>query len=150
MKDAKGHGSNPRGTHASKIAAIGLRVGSPEYNKAWEDLARKHSFAELSKQAYGVQDDDIVTLRPSQIKIQYHGDLENPEDKFKKGGMGWVKSVDFSTPVDVEVKQDGNYYLADGHHRWFAAGKLGDKPLRAKVQVKARPIETILRKQGAR
>ena len=101
----------------------------------------------LDKMAFWVNDGDLVQLHPSQINIQYHGDLENPQDKFAKGGMAWANSVDLREPVDVSMKTNGKYYLEDGHHRWFAAKKRGQF-LSAKVEVKGKPIEAILRKQS--
>ena len=98
---------------------------------------------ELDMMAYGHKSGDIVRLDPSEINIQYPGDLANPEDKFAKGGMEWARSVDLSKPVEVEIHQDGKYYLADGHHRWFAAQKTG-RSLTAQIEMKAKPIEKIL------
>lgn len=97
----------------------------------------------LDQMAFGHKSGDIVTLKPSEINIQYDGDLANPHDKFKAGGMDWARSVDLSEPVDVEIKQDGKFYLGDGHHRWFAAGKTG-RTLQAKIEVKAKPIKALL------
>jgi ParB-like chromosome segregation protein Spo0J len=101
---------------------------------------------ELDQLAFGVQDDSIIELDPDQINIQYT-DLENPEALYKKYGMKWVRSVDFSEPVDVSVKEDGKFYLEDGHHRYFAAKKLGRK-LMCKIEVKGSPVRAILKRQG--
>lgn len=110
------------------------------------DELERMDIDELDRMAFGVADGDTVTLRPDQIEIQYEGDLENPQHKFDTEGMRWVRSVDLSEPVEVQIKDDGRYYLADGHHRWFAAQKLG-KSLQAVVEIKGNPINAILRKQ---
>jgi GNAT superfamily N-acetyltransferase len=94
---------------------------------------------DLDRLAFGVTSGDVIEVDPSDILIQYKSDLSNPEEKFRTGGTKWLKSVDLSDPVDVEVHKDGKLYLADGHHRWFAASKLGKK-LRALVEVKANPV----------
>lgn len=101
---------------------------------------------ELDQLAFGYQDDQIVELDPDQINIQYT-DLENPEALYAKYGMKWVRSVDFSEPVDVSIKEDGKLYLEDGHHRYFAAKKLGRK-LMCKIQIKGSPVRYILKQQG--
>lgn len=99
----------------------------------------------LDMLAYGVKGDDIVELLPDDIHIKYT-DLENPEYRFEKEGMAWVNSVSFETPVDVSVAQNGTPELEDGHHRWFAAKKLGRK-LKAKIEIKGNPILRILELQ---
>jgi len=111
-----------------------------------EELERM-DIDDLDRMAYGHVDGETVTLRPDQIKIKYPGDLENPQDKFEKQGMKWVRSVDRSEPVDVSIGQDGEFYLEDGHHRWFAAQKLNE-PITAKIErITGKPIETILQRQ---
>ena len=77
--------------------------------------------------AYGVEDGQLLSLSPDEIGIKYPGDLANPEALFERDGMEWVRSVDFSEPVELSVNQDGAIELEDGHHRWFAARKLGRK-----------------------
>lgn len=100
----------------------------------------------LDKMAFGHVSGDIVTVNPRDIKVQYRDDLVNPQDKFDKGGMAWARSVNLSEPVKVEIKTDGKMYLADGHHRWFAAIKTGQK-IKAEIEIKGKPIEAILAKQ---
>ena len=99
---------------------------------------------ELDRMAYGVAEGDRLTLSPAQIGIQYPGDLLNPQDKWAKGGMAWARSVQFDEPVEVSVGQDGKYWLEDGHHRWFAAGKLGKKLKAVVAKVTGKPIEKLL------
>jgi hypothetical protein len=98
--------------------------------------------------AFGVACGDVVTLSPNDIHIKYPGDLENPEHKFRKLGMTWVRSVDLSEPVKVCINDKGWYELEDGHHRWYAARKLG-VTLRAEVDIKANSINFILSRQEA-
>jgi hypothetical protein len=101
----------------------------------------------LDRMAYGHATGDRVKLHPNDIKIKYKDDLENPKDKFRKGGMNWVRSVNQSEPVKVSIDQDGKFNLEDGHHRWFAAKKL-NQHLHADVEkVTGKPIETILKRQ---
>ena len=101
---------------------------------------------DLDRMAYGLVGGQIFELAPDRIAIKWHDDLENPKHKFAVGGMGWVRSVDFSDPIEVSVAQDGTLHLEDGHHRWFAAGKLG-RNLRAIIEIKGKPIERILQMQ---
>jgi len=112
------------------------------------DELERMNIDDLDRMAYGHASGEIIQLNPSQIRIQYPVDISNPEYKFEQKGMDWVKSVDFSEPVKVSIKQNGKFYLEDGHHRWFAAKKLG-LPLMAEIEVKAKPIETILQRQEA-
>lgn len=104
---------------------------------------------DLDRMAFGHAGGDIVELSPSQIRIKYRGDLANPIHKFEKGGMDWVRSVDFSQPIEISVNDKGQYDLEDGHHRLFAAKKLKRK-LKAVLEIKGRPIEMILKRQAAR
>jgi hypothetical protein len=99
---------------------------------------------DLDRAAFGHAEGDKVTLNPKDINIKYKDDMANPEDKFKKGGMDWVNSVDRSSPVEVSIDQSGKFNLEDGHHRYFAADKL-NQPLQAEVtKVTGKPIEKLL------
>jgi hypothetical protein len=102
---------------------------------------------ELDRLAFGVNSGDVIPMRPDQIKIKYKGDLENPQDRFRKEGMEWARSVDLSEPVQVSVDDNGNFILEDGHHRYFAAQKTG-RTLTAEIEVKGNPTRHILKKQG--
>ncbi len=110
-----------------------------------EELERM-DIDDLDRMAFGVIDDQIITLSPDQIHLKYD-DIENAEYKYKLGGMKWVRSVSFAEPVEVSVNNDGRFELEDGHHRYFAAKKLGRK-LKCKIEVKGKPIERILAKQA--
>lgn len=101
----------------------------------------------LDKIAFGCQDGDIVELDPSDLVIKYPGDLENPEEKYRTGGMSWVRSVSFDEPVEVSVGDDGRLYLEDGHHRRFSAIKQGKKIL-ASMEIKGNPVQFILNRQA--
>ncbi len=112
------------------------------------DQLERMDINDLDRMAYGHVTDEKLTLNPDDIKLRYPDDMVNPEHKFAKQGMKWVKSVDFSEPVQVSIGRDGKFYLEDGHHRYFAAKKLG-KSLDAVIEkIDGKPIETIL-KQGA-
>lgn len=102
----------------------------------------------LDHMAFGVIGGQQVVLLPSQIKIRYHDDLINPQAKFNAQGMEWAQSVDLSTPIEVSVDDAGDFYLEDGHHRWFSAGKTG-RSLTATLEIKGKPIEKILALQSA-
>lgn len=117
---------------------------SPMANKTCKTVEELQAMdtEELDRMAFGVANGEVIDLDPSQINIQYKSDLENPKDNFARMGTRWLKSVDFSEPVDVEIHDDGKYYLADGHHRWFAASKLGKK-LPCRVTVKANPVRFL-------
>lgn len=102
---------------------------------------------DLDWMAYGYIGNQIIDLDPSQITIKWHEDLKNPQHKFRLGGMNWVKSVSFDEPVKVSIAQDGTIHLEDGHHRYFAATKLG-RNIKAVVEIKGKPIERILKMQA--
>lgn len=100
----------------------------------------------LDRMAWGVVNGDVVDVSPASLNVQYTGDMENPEAKFAKDGMKWVKSVDLSEPIKVSIRDDGKLYIEDGHHRYFAATKLG-KSLKAEIEVKGNPVAKILKDQ---
>ena len=102
--------------------------------------------------------DDIIKLKPSDIKIRYKDDLINPIAIFnceiKKNGLcgiDWVRSVDLDEPVLVSLGKDGksvteDYYLQDGHHRLFCAKKLKKPYILAQIErVNLKAIEKILK-----
>lgn len=126
-----------------------LRASMPDKVYTQRELEEMDTDA-LDRLAFGVADGDVIELSPDQIVIQYEGDLENPQHAFDtQGGMKWARSVDLSEPVEVEVHDDGKYHLADGHHRWFAAGKTKRK-LQAEVKIKGNPVKKVLADQDAR
>lgn len=145
MKDALGHGSNKRGAHAAGIEQLGAAQLPPARVPLTQEALERLDIDTLDKSAFGYKSGDIVSVNPAQLRLQYPGDMENPEAKFKQGGMRWVRSVDLREPIDVDIKSDGRMYLADGHHRYFAAKMLG-QPLRAKIDIKAKPIPVILKR----
>jgi hypothetical protein len=110
---------------------------------------------DLCKMAYGVKDGDIIQLDPKKIKIK-HPDMENPEYRFQKYGMKWVRSVNFDEPIKVSLGlrapielEDENtkadWYLEDGHHRLFAALKLKMPYITAEVEtINLRAVEKLL------
>ena len=100
----------------------------------------------LDVMAYGCKGGDIFSFKPSDLKIKWKDDLENPQYKFQLGGMDWVRSVCFDEPVEVSVDDNGVLSLEDGHHRWFAASKLGIE-LKGVIEVKGNPVKTILAMQ---
>lgn len=101
----------------------------------------------LDKKAWGHKDGAVRTMHPDDIHVQYHGDVENPEHQFKTHGMKWAHSVKLHKPIDVHLKDDGKHYIADGHHRWFAAKKT-NRSLKARVHIKANSINKILKDEG--
>lgn len=110
-----------------------------------EELERM-DIDDLDRMAFGVAGGEERTLEPSSLRILYLGDLENPEALFAQQGMAWARGVDLSEPVEVSINDDGEFCLEDGHHRWFAAMKT-QRPLRATIAIKGRPIERILAQQ---
>lgn len=103
---------------------------------------------DLDRMAFGYVEGDVVTVDPDEIKIIWHMDLENPEYKFKQGGMDWVRSVDFSEPLELSVNEEGELQLENGHHRWFASKKLGRKVTGVIDKIKGKPIRRILKLQA--
>lgn len=115
-------------------------------SKKTRDELERMNIDDLDQMAFGHKDGDHVSLHPSKIKIVHHGDLINPQHKFRQHGMKWVKSVSFDEPVEVSVHDRGVYHLEDGHHRYFAAKKL-NRPLNARLTIKGKPINRILKDQ---
>lgn len=100
----------------------------------------------LDKIAFGFTSGQIIDIKPKDIKL-YLPDIENAEYRFKNEGMKWVMSVDLTEPISISIKQDGKFYLEDGHHRYFCAKKLG-KDLKAEIDIKGNPVLKILEKQN--
>jgi hypothetical protein len=109
------------------------------------DLERMDA-TELDRLAFGRAEGDVLSVRPDELKLKFPDDLVNPQDKFDRGGMEWARSVNFDEPVHVSIGRDGALQLEDGHHRYFAAQKLG-VPLRAEiVKSEGKPIDALLGK----
>lgn len=130
-----------------KVRAEGVAAPEVLDQKFSRDQLERMDIDRLDRAAFGYASGDIVEIDPAKIKIKYPGDLENPEVRFAKEGMDWVNSVSFDEPVEVSIDNEGEFSLEDGHHRLFAAQKLG-RALRARVEVKGKPIEMLLRKQN--
>lgn len=111
-----------------------------------EDELVNMEIDELDKIAFGYTSGQIIDIKTKDINL-YLPDIENAEYKFKIYGMEWVKSVDLSEPVSLSIKQDGKFYLEDGHHRYFCAKKLG-KNLIAEIDIKGNPVLKILEQQN--
>ncbi len=102
----------------------------------------------LDRWAFGVVGDQIVKLDPKDITVVHDADLDNAQYQAAryKGGPGpWAKSVSFETPIDISVTRPKRFVLEDGHHRYLAASILGRK-LTAKIIIKGKPIEELLRR----
>lgn len=106
----------------------------------------KMDINELDVLAFGYKTGDIVDLDPKRLTIKYHCDMENPEEKFRVGGMKWVNSVDLSEPISVSISKRGVLEVEDGHHRLFSALKRNVK-IKCEIEVKGNPIREILRMQ---
>jgi hypothetical protein len=94
--------------------------------------------------AFGYYDGEIVTTDPKNIDIFWTDDLANPQNLFDTKGMEWVESVDFSEPIELGVDKDGQLYIEDGHHRWFASEKLGRQVTGKVVKFKGNPLVKIM------
>ena len=95
----------------------------------------------LDRMAFGFSEEDIKELSPNQLKIKWKDDLENVKWEVKKSGLSpkaWSSKVNLSEPIDVSFEKN-NFYLEDGHHRYFAAKTL-KKPLNVNLEIKQNPI----------
>lgn len=120
----------------------------PEVEKLYtEDELMAMDTDDLDVLAYGYKTGDCIELPLSKINLIYT-DLENAEYKFKLGGMAWVNSVSFEDPVEFSINKNGGFDLEDGHHRYFAAGKLGRKLRGVIEKVKGNPVVFILERQA--
>lgn len=148
-------GATPFGMAAPRAGEMALGAGPvrppPRYTR---EALEKMDINDLDRMAFGYVDGQKMTVAPKDLKIKYADDLENPQYKFDKGdaqgrkGMDWARSVDFSEPVQLSVGRDGKLYLEDGHHRYFAAQKLGKKLPAEISKIEGKPIEEILKRQG--
>jgi len=95
--------------------------------------------------AYGYADGEMITTATENIDIFWTDDLVNPQHLFDTQGMDWANSVDFSEPVELGVDEVGKLYIEDGHHRWFASGKLGREVTGQIVKFKGNPLVKIIK-----
>ena len=125
-----------------------------------EELLRSGGFPVdmLDKWAFGFTEGEVKKLKPEQLKIRWHEDLDNVKweidntiwEKNNEEGTkeNWAKHIDLSEPIDVsylENKEEGlkrGFYIEDGHHRYYAAKILG-KPLNVNLQIKVNPIKEL-------
>ncbi len=111
--------------------------------KTSEDFLRSGGFSidTLDKAAFGFTVDDIKTIDPRKLKIKWKDDLENVKYEqmhSKLSKLEYAKKIDLSEPIDV-VYEKNNFYIDDGHHRYFAAMVL-NKPLNVSLTIKQNPI----------
>lgn len=95
----------------------------------------------LDRFAFGFSNEDITTISPNKLKIKWKDDYENVLWEVKKSGLSpkqWSSKVDLTTPIDVSYEK-GNFYIEDGHHRYFAAKTL-NKMLNVDLIIKDNPI----------
>jgi len=114
--------------------------------KSDEEFLRAGGFSieTLDRAAYGFSDEDIKTLLPNQLKIKWRDDMDNVIWEQNKSGLSkvaWANKIDLSEPIDV-VYEKNNFYIDDGHHRFYAA-KILNKPLNVRLIIKQNPITTI-------
>lgn len=98
----------------------------------------------LDRLAFGFSDTDILTLSPKQLKIKWKDDLENVKWEVNKSGLSpkqWSSKINLTEPIDVSY-ENGNFFIEDGHHRYFAAKILG-KNLNINLQIKSNPITKL-------
>lgn len=85
--------------------------------------------------------------RRPDVTIAVRVDARHQAARYKGGPGPWARAVSFETPVDVSVTRPKRFVLEDGHHRYLAASILGRK-LPAKIIIKGKPIEELLRRMG--
>lgn len=111
-----------------------------------EQLLRKGGLPTdmLDRLAFGFSDVDITQLSPNQLKVKWKDDLENVKWEVKKSGLSpkkWSEKINLYEPIDVSYEK-GNFYIEDGHHRYFAAKTLG-KILNVNLEIKSNPISKL-------
>ena len=87
------------------------------------------------KIAFGFSVDDVIDLNIEDIKIKYTGDLENAVykiDNEHKFGKHFIDDYDKLPPIEV-IYKNKNFYLDDGHHRYYYAKKNNINKVKAKV-----------------
>jgi len=106
---------------------------------------------QLDKWAFGVAGDEIRKFAPKDLTVVHFDDLANARyqaDRYAGGPKQWAKSVSLAEPVDISVSRPGEFILQDGHHRYLAA-QLSGRKLSAKITVKGKPIEELLKRVNA-
>ena len=111
-----------------------------------EEFLRAGGFSieALDRAAYGFADTDIQTLMPNQLKIKWREDMANVMWEQNKSGLSkkeWAKKINLTEPIDV-VYEKNNFYIDDGHHRFYAA-KILNQPLNVTLTIKQNPITTL-------
>jgi hypothetical protein len=95
----------------------------------------------LDRLAFGFSENDIKTIEPKKLKIKWKIDLENVKWEVKKSGLTpklWSLKINLSEPIDVSY-ENGNFYIEDGHHRYYAAKTL-NKLLNVNLEINSNPI----------
>ena len=103
---------------------------------------------QLDRWAFGVVGDEILKLDPKDITVVHSDDLANAQyqaERHPGGPKQWARGVSLTEPVDISVTRPGEFVLEDGHHRYLAA-RLSGRKLPAKVAVKGKPIEELLKR----
>jgi hypothetical protein len=115
--------------------------------KTSEELLKSGGFPIdiLNKVAFGFAKEDITTLYPVDLKIKWKHDLKNVKRERVGTGLSheeWAKEIDLSEPIEV-VYENGDFYIDDGHHRFWAAKILGKKLPVEVTKIYDKPIEKI-------
>lgn len=108
-----------------------------------EEFLRRGGFSSeaLDRAAYGFSSEDIKTINPNQLKIKWKDDYANVKWEQEKSGLSkinWARKINLLEPIDV-VYEKNNFYIEDGHHRYYAA-KILNKPLNVNLEIKQNPI----------
>lgn len=108
-----------------------------------EEFLRSGGFSieALDRAAYGFSSEDIKTINPNQLKIKWKDDYANVKWEQEKSGLSkinWARKINLLEPIDV-VYEKNNFYIEDGHHRYYAA-KILNKPLNVNLEIKQNPI----------
>lgn len=116
MKDAKGHGSNPRGTHSIGIESI----AGPEHVVPINSLRpRPENTAMLKKM------DQVETARENAFKVAYPGESytrTGPSEDIEKYRAAIRSGAKFPP---LAINSDGS--IEDGERRWRALKAEGVK-----------------------
>jgi len=119
-----------------------MSAEASQHNSA-EDLLKSGGFSieTLDRAAHGFSEGDIKTLKPDQLNVKWHMDMENPKHQIKQMGLGpegWAKTVNLEQPIEVSY-ESGKFWIEDGHHRYTAA-KILNRPLSVNLEIKDNPI----------
>lgn len=112
----------------------------------YSDIINSHTIKELEnydwdKIAFGISNDDIITIPLSKLKIKWKDDMLNVNGYDMKQ---YFKNEPFDNLPPIDVSFNGkSFFIEDGHHRYAYAKQLGLKNVKVRVDITANPFNYL-------